>query len=86
MAHVVQLRRTELESQAAARGLASQSDQARAIGVHVAIHNKILNGKTKNLSGPYVIGILWLFGGECVRQAIRQFFALELDDNESVAP
>jgi hypothetical protein len=85
MALAVRLRRIELETQAAARGLDTQTDQARAIGVHVAIHNKILNGKTKNLSGPYVIGILWLFGGDCVRQALRQFFELDLDEQEPVA-
>lgn len=85
MAHVVRLRRTEVESEAAARGLLSHSKQARAAGVHVSIHNRVMNGKTEKLSGPYVVGILWAFGDERVRDALRQFFDIEIDDREPVA-
>lgn len=85
MARIVKLRRDEFENQAATLGLDSQSAQARAIGVHVAIHNRVLTGKTKNLSGAYVVRILWAFGDECVRDALRQYFDIEIDDREPVA-
>lgn len=85
MAHVVKLRRDEFKDQAVALGLDTQVAQARAIGVHVSIHNRVLTGKTEELSGPYVVGILWAFGDDCVRQALRQFLDIEIDDRESVA-
>lgn len=85
MAHAVRLRRTEFENQAATLGLDSQSAQARALGVHVAIHNKVLNGKTTQLSGAYVIAILLLLGSDCVTKALNQYFDIELDEREPVA-
>lgn len=85
MAHVVRLRRTEFETQAAALGLQSQSAQARALGLHVAIHNKVLTGKTKELSGAYVVAVLLLLGSDCVTKALQQFFDIELDERETVA-
>ncbi|GAA3172946.1 hypothetical protein [Nonomuraea roseoviolacea] len=81
MAHNVKLRRDEFADQAAALGLDSQSAQARAIGVHVSIHNRVITGKTKDLSGPYVIGILRLLGDDTVREQIAALF----DVDEQVA-
>ncbi|NUW45599.1 hypothetical protein [Nonomuraea rhodomycinica] len=81
MAHNVKLRRDEFADQAAALGLDSQSAQARAIGVHVSIHNRVITGKTKDLSGPYVIGILRLLGDDTVREQIEALF----DVDEQVA-
>lgn len=85
MAHVVRLRRDEFQEQAAALGLESQSAQARALGVHVSIHNRVITGKTQELSGPYIVGILWALGTDCVREKLHQLFEIEIDDREQVA-
>lgn len=85
MAHTVQLRRDEFHDEAAARGYATQSAQADALGVHVSIHNRVMNGVTRELSGPYVVGVLWLFGDDAMREHLRQFFQIQIDDREPVA-
>ncbi|MFB4275819.1 hypothetical protein ACBJ59_11040 [Nonomuraea sp. MTCD27] len=85
MAHVVRLRRTKFDKRAAELGLLTQVAQADAIGVHVSIHNRVLTGKTEELSGPYVVGILWAFGDDSVRDFLRQYLDIELDAREPVA-
>jgi hypothetical protein len=85
MAHVIRLRRTPFEQQAKARGYESQSAQARAIGVHVSIHNRALHGASRALSGPYVIGVMRLLGDEGVQRFLDEMFDVGTDDEEAIA-
>lgn len=80
---LVKLRRYEFEARAKRIGVESQSAQARAIGVHVSIHHRALNGVQNDLSGTYVLGVLWLVGDDNVRRHIRSLF--ERDDCEQQA-
>jgi hypothetical protein len=74
MARTLTLRRDEFENRARARGLDSQSAQARALDVHVSIHNRVMNGVTRELSGPYALAVLLLVGSEEVRNEIKALF------------
>ena len=79
MAHRVKLRRDRFEREAQTRGLASQSAQARAIGVHHSIHHRALNGQ-RELSGPYIIGVLRLLGNAEVQSQLKSLFEYDETD------
>ncbi|MFI6793616.1 hypothetical protein ACIBG4_40430 [Nonomuraea sp. NPDC050383] len=82
MAQPVKMRLDEFEDRAAKLGLKTQTAQARAIGVHVSIHNRVLTGVTRELSGPYVIGLLRVFGSEELRKEIDALFHNDLDEQQ----
>lgn len=69
----VKLRRERFEREAHTHGLTSQTKQAAAIGVHESIHSRALKGQ-RDLSGPYVIGVLMLLGDARVRAQIQSLF------------
>jgi hypothetical protein len=76
MAHRVKLRRERFETEANTLGLASQTKQAAAIGVHKSIHSRALRGHI-DLSAPYVIGVLMLVGDARIRAKIRDLFDVD---------
>lgn len=73
ISHRIKLRRDRFEHEAQRRGLDSQTDQARAIGVHTSIHHRALQNQ-RELSGPYVIGVLLLLGDAATRRRVTELF------------
>lgn len=68
------LRRDPFEHKAVARGLDSQSSQARAIGVIPSEHHRALNGSQQEISGFYVIGLLRIVGDDATVRLLNELF------------
>lgn len=73
MTQRVTLLREPFKRRAHGRGLDSQIKQARAIGVHASIHSRALKG-SRDLSGPYVIGVLLTVGDDSTRELVEELF------------
>ncbi|MFI6296757.1 hypothetical protein ACIBEJ_34565 [Nonomuraea sp. NPDC050790] len=75
----VQLRLEEFENRISRNPeLGSQSAQARAIGVPITTHHRVLHG-TREPSGAYVIGLLLLFASPALAAEIRDLFEVDLE-------
>ena len=74
----VKLRHVDFEAKARTLGIRSRREQADAIGVHESIHSRMFRGE-RELSGPYVIGVLMLIGDDHIRAQIRSVFEVADD-------
>lgn len=68
------LRRSPFERKAVARGLDSQSKQARAMDVLPSEHNRALNGHQREISGFYVIRLLRVVGDANTVKLLDELF------------
>jgi hypothetical protein len=76
MAQRVKLRRPVFEARAQEQGLATQTEQAQAIGVSDSVHSRALAGH-RAPNGQYVLGVLRLLGSEDLRREIDELFETE---------